>query len=317
MMETSFKGSHAHTAALSTPNPAAGHHWPRLCQRLLDTHGQGWISLFWCHCYFLLGPGAPRFCPPRVYFPVLYKFWWLYGGVNGDLLQKGLCHTQVCCTQSPCPWSSPLLPCTSTGDTQTQIWLSLCRLSGSWCTRFVWAPQVSLVGMGFDSKCDFTPPTTLLRLLLCPEMWGIFSWWAPTFSCQQLFSTSCNFWVLTGDEHTSFYSTILSVMNAEFQRIARRDKITFSDQCKETEENSRIGKTRDLFKKIRDMKRIFHAKMGTIKDRNGMDLQKILRGGGKNTQKNCTKKIFMTQIIMMVWSLTWNQTSWNVKSSGP
>ena len=89
-------------------------------------------------------------------------------------------------------------------------------------------------------------------------------------------------------------------MNAEFQRIARRDKITFSDQCKEIEENSRIGKTRDLFKKIRDMKRIFHAKMGTIKDRNGMDLQKILRGGGKNTQKNCTKKIFMTQIIMMV-----------------
>ena len=62
-------------------------------------------------------------------------------------------------------------------------------------------------------------------------------------------------------------------LNAEFQRIARTDKKTFfSDQCKEIEENNRMGKTRDLFKKIRDTKRIFHAKMGTIKERNGMDL---------------------------------------------
>ena len=62
-------------------------------------------------------------------------------------------------------------------------------------------------------------------------------------------------------------------LNAEFQRIARRDKKAFlSDQCKEIEENSRKGKTRDVFKKIRDTKGIFHAKMGTIKDRNGMDL---------------------------------------------
>ena len=67
-------------------------------------------------------------------------------------------------------------------------------------------------------------------------------------------------------------------------------------------ENNRMGKTRDLFKKIRDTKGTFHAKMDSIKDRNGMDLteQKILRRGGKNTQKNCTKKIFTTQIIMMV-----------------
>ena len=62
-------------------------------------------------------------------------------------------------------------------------------------------------------------------------------------------------------------------MNAEFQRIARRDKKTFlSDQCKEIEEMNRMGKTRYLFKKIRDTKGIFHAKMGSIKDRNGMDL---------------------------------------------
>ena len=91
-------------------------------------------------------------------------------------------------------------------------------------------------------------------------------------------------------------------MNAEFQRRARRNKKAFLiDQCKEIEENNRMGKSRDLFKKIRDTKGISHAKMGTIKDRNGIiEKQKILRRGGKNTQKNCTKKIFMTQIIAMV-----------------
>ena len=61
-------------------------------------------------------------------------------------------------------------------------------------------------------------------------------------------------------------------LNAEFQRIARRDKAFLRDQCKEIEENNRLGKTRDLFKKIRDTKGTFHAKMGSIKDRNGMDL---------------------------------------------
>ena len=93
-------------------------------------------------------------------------------------------------------------------------------------------------------------------------------------------------------------------LNAEFQRIARREKKAFlSEQCKEIEENNRMGKTRDLFKKIRD-KGTFHAKMGSIKDRNGMDLtkQKILRRGGKNT-KNYTKKLYLgytTQITTMV-----------------
>ena len=100
-----------------------------------------------------------------------------------------------------------------------------------------------------------------------------------------------------GEREIYFY------LNAEFQRIARRGKKAFlSDQCKEIEENNRMGKTRDLFKKIRDTKGTFHAKMSSIKDRIGMDLteQKILRRGGKNTQKNCTKKIFTTQIITMV-----------------
>ena len=90
-------------------------------------------------------------------------------------------------------------------------------------------------------------------------------------------------------------------LNAKFQRIARRDKKAFfSNQCKEIEENNRMGKTRDLFKKIRDTKGKFHAKMVSIKGINGMDLTKaILRRSGKNTQ-NYTKKIFMTQIITVV-----------------
>ena len=94
-----------------------------------------------------------------------------------------------------------------------------------------------------------------------------------------------------------------SHLNVEFQRIARRDKKAFlSDQCKETEENHRIGKTRDFFKKIRDTKGTFHAKIGSIRDRNGMNLTEAedIKIGGKNTQKNCTKNIFTTQIITMV-----------------
>ena len=92
-------------------------------------------------------------------------------------------------------------------------------------------------------------------------------------------------------------------LNAEFQRIARGDKKAFlSNQCKEIEGNNSMGKTRDLFKKIRDTKGTFQAKIGSIKDRNGMDLTEAedIKKRGKNTQKNYTKKIFMTQIIMMV-----------------
>ena len=91
-------------------------------------------------------------------------------------------------------------------------------------------------------------------------------------------------------------------LNAEFQRIARRGKKAFlNDQCKEIEENNRMGKTRDLFKRIRDIKGTFHAKMGTIQDRNGMDLTEA-----ENIRKwwqECTelqKKIFMTQITTLV-----------------
>ena len=118
IMVTSFKRSHACTATLSAPNPAAGHHQPT---PLLETPGHSWASLG----QSLVGslPLSTGSCCTQGYVcalpesvsPVLCKFWRLYGGVNGDLLQEGLCHTQICSTQSPCPcpWSSPLLTHTS------------------------------------------------------------------------------------------------------------------------------------------------------------------------------------------------------------
>ena len=92
-------------------------------------------------------------------------------------------------------------------------------------------------------------------------------------------------------------------MNSEFQKIARRDKKAFlSNQCTEIEENNRMGKTRALFKKTRDTKRTFHAKMGTIKDRNVMDLTEAeeIKKRWQEYTENCTKKIFMTQITTMM-----------------
>ena len=91
-------------------------------------------------------------------------------------------------------------------------------------------------------------------------------------------------------------------LNAEFQRTARRDEKAFlSDQCKEIEENT-MGKTRDLFKKITDTKGTFHAKMGSIKDRIGLDLTEaeVIKKRWQEFTENYTKRIFMTQIIMMV-----------------
>ena len=96
-------------------------------------------------------------------------------------------------------------------------------------------------------------------------------------------------------------------LNAEFQRIARRDNKDFlSDQCKEIEENNRMGKTWDLLKKIRDTKGTFHVKMGTVKDRNGMDLKEAedIKKRWQEYTEDLYKKDLHTQIIMMVWSLT-------------
>ena len=109
-------------------------------------------------------------------------------------------------------------------------------------------------------------------------------------------------------------------LNAVFQRIARREKKAFfSNQCKETEENNRMGKTGDLFKKIRDTKETFHTKMGSIKDRNGMDLTEA--EDIKKQQQEYTEELYKKELHDpdnhdgVITHL--EQTSWNVKSSGP
>ena len=124
IMATSFKRSQQHIAILSALKPAAGH-----CQSmpLLEIPGHSQASLGQSRVGSLLvSPGSwCAQCSKSLYAlqefisPVLCKFWQLCGRVNGDLLQEGLCHTQVYCTQSPCPCSSPLLTHTSLGDTQT------------------------------------------------------------------------------------------------------------------------------------------------------------------------------------------------------
>ena len=143
IMGTSFRRSHSGSAALSTLSPVAGRCQPTPQS---ETSGHSWASLG----QFLVGSLLPS---PGSWWAqgfvcallesvssVLCKFWQLYGGVNGDLRQEGLCHTQVCCTQSPC--GRPLLTCTSTGDTQTQFWLSLCGLG----EHFVPFPGLSISG---------------------------------------------------------------------------------------------------------------------------------------------------------------------------
>ena len=109
-------------------------------------------------------------------------------------------------------------------------------------------------------------------------------------------------------------------LNSEFQRVARRDKKAFlSDQCKEIEKNKRMGKTRDLFKKIRDTKGMFHAKMGSIKDRNGMDLTETedIKKRWQEYTEELYKKDLHDQDNHDGVITHLDQTSWNVKSSGP
>ena len=133
--------THCYISAL---NPAADHCWPTSLQ---ETPGHSQASLGQSlEGSLLLSPGS--WCAQgfvcalqESVSPVLCKFWWLYCGVNSDFLQEDLCHTQVYCTQSPCPGHSPLLTCTSTGDTQTQFCLSLCGVSGSWCAQGIFEPS--------------------------------------------------------------------------------------------------------------------------------------------------------------------------------
>ena len=128
-------------------NSAAGHHRPTPPP---ETPGHSQASLGRSLVgSLLLYPGSwctqGSVCALRESVsPVLCKFWWLYDGVNGGLLQEGLCHTQVCCTQSPCPCSRPLLTCTSTGDSQTQFCLSLRGVPESWYAQGLFEPSERL-----------------------------------------------------------------------------------------------------------------------------------------------------------------------------
>ena len=133
IMATSFKRSYAGTTALCACNCWAGRCQPACARDSWTLMGKsGSVS----RGSLLLSPGswctqgAVRALPEFVSL-VLCEFWWLCG----DLLQEGLCHTQVYCTQSPCPCGRALLAWTSTGDSQTQFCLSLCGISGSWCTQ--------------------------------------------------------------------------------------------------------------------------------------------------------------------------------------
>ena len=147
IISTSFKSFYACTALLSAPEPAAGHHQPT---PLLETSahsrtilGQSLVASM------LLSPGSWRaqfsVCAlQESVSPVLCKFWWLCDGVNGDLFQEGLCHTQVYSTERPCSRSCPLLTHTPSGDTQTQSCLSVCGASGSWCTQGMFEPSKHL-----------------------------------------------------------------------------------------------------------------------------------------------------------------------------
>ena len=187
---------------------------PHLLQRLRDTHGQVWVSLLWGHCSFLLGPGLKKvlFVPSKSPF---HQSCVSTGDSMVGLLEtssnKDLSHTQVCCTQSPCPCGRPLLTHTSTGDSQT-----LKGRSGS----------VS-AGAPSTHKALFEPSNCLWQVWglipnaispLLPSCWG-FSFAlghgvsffggiqpSPVDSCS---AVSCTFGVLTGDECTSFYLAIL------------------------------------------------------------------------------------------------------------
>ena len=98
-----------------------------------------------------------------------------YGGINGDLLQEGLCHTQVSCTQSSCPCGSPLLTHTSSGDRQTKFCLSLCAVSGSRCAQDMFQASEHLWrAWGLILKV-ILPSYHLLRIFLCPWTWGMTS----------------------------------------------------------------------------------------------------------------------------------------------
>ena len=178
IMATSFKRSHAGTAALCALNPSADHCWPTLAP---ETPGHSWVSLgqsLGCHCSFILSPSVPKvlFMPSQSLFPQscvscggsVVGYWWppsrglmLYP----DLLYPEPLPLQQATADLYLHWRHPnIVLAQSLWDPWILVY-----------TSFVWALWMSLAGMGFDAKCDFTPPTILLGLLLCPWTWVISS----------------------------------------------------------------------------------------------------------------------------------------------
>ena len=163
IMGTSYKRSHACTAALNALNPAAGHRQPTPTPET-PGHSRTCLGQFLVESLLL----SPRSCCSEgsvcalqeSVSPVLCKFWWFSDGVNGNLLQEGVRHTQVCCTRSPCPCSRPLLTRTSTGDAQTQFWLSLL-----WVGHLVSFPGLNSSGDQVLGEC--TVPGELCILIIC------------------------------------------------------------------------------------------------------------------------------------------------------
>ena len=210
-MATSFKSSHACTATLSVPDPAAGLHWR---MPLLETPGHSRASLGQSLLgSLLLSPGSWLtqdfvWALQESVSPVLCKFWQLYGGVNGDLLQEGLCHTQVCCTQSPCPEAGhcwPLPPQETFKHSSGSVSVGSLGPGGHkvclspLCVWWVWGLILNVILPLWLSCWSFSFALG----------YGVsFFWWDPTFDDCPV--TSCNFGVLAGEaEHTSFYSNIL------------------------------------------------------------------------------------------------------------
>ena len=176
IMVTSLKRSHACTATLSAPNPAAGHHDPRLHRRLPDTHRQVWVSLLWGHCSFLLGPGAQgSVCALQ---ESISQSRVSSGGSMVGLIatssKRANAIPRSAAPRAPVPEADHRRPV----PPQERLTVLSQSLWGPWVlvhTRFAWALWASLAGMGFDSKREFAPPTVLRGLLLCPWTWGISS----------------------------------------------------------------------------------------------------------------------------------------------
>ena len=167
-----------------------------LCRRLMDTHGQVWVSLLRGHCSFLLGPGLHKvlFVPSKCLFP--------QSCVSSGSSIVGLITISFKWACAIPKSAVPRAPAPAPAPAAGYCYPYLCRrhwntvlaqsLWGLWVlvhTRFVWALWASLADKGFDSKCNFAPPAIMLWLLLYPWMEGIFCWWDPIFSSQQLFSS--------------------------------------------------------------------------------------------------------------------------------